>query len=273
MNKNLIKQIENGDICIAGFPVEKNSSFLKGCAFGPDKIREAFNLDSTNKCSENCIDLGQEIRIKDIGDMKIIDFFNDIYSSVYDILDRGGRLLSLGGDHSITNPIVKAYGKKFPNLNIIHFDAHPDLYENFENNQFSHASPFARIMEDNLIGKLTQIGIRTMNPVQKKQSEKYDIEVIYAGEFESIRNLNINGPLYLSIDLDVLDPAFAPGVSHYEPGGLSTRTLLNAIQDIDAELVGADIVELNPLRDPTGMTAMVGAKLLKEILVKLLNYK
>ncbi len=260
-----LDKINSDDICILGIPTDENSSFLKGSALAPDKIREAYNSDSTNKCSENRIDLGLEKKIKDIGDLEINDFFCDISTSVQKTLDRGGHLLSLGGDHSITYPIIDAYSKKYSDLNIVHFDAHPDLYENFENNKFSHASPFARIMENNLASKLTQIGIRTMNPTQKLQVDKYNIKVVSARDFNSINELNIEGPLYISIDLDVLDPAYAPGVSHYEPGGLSTRYLLNAIQDIDVELVGADIVELNPLRDPTGLTAMVAAKIFKEL--------
>ena len=96
----------------------------------------------------------------------------------------------------------------------MHFDAHPDLYYSFDNNPFSHASPFARIMENNLVKKLTQVGIRTMNAHQEEQAKKYNVQVIHMGQFDSTMQFDFDGPVYVSIDLDALDPAFAPGVSH-----------------------------------------------------------
>jgi len=125
-------------------------------------------------------------------------------------------------------------------------------------------------MEAGLARRLVQVGIRTLNAQQKAQAEKFGVEIIQMAEWQPGMALNLTGPLYLSLDLDGLDPAFAPGVSHHEPGGLTTREVINLIQTIDVPLVGADIVELNPVRDVVGMTTAVAAKLLKEIVVKLL---
>ena len=180
------------------------------------------------------------------------------------------RVLSFGGDHSITYPIIKGFAKKYPNLNILHIDAHGDLYDDFEGNKLSHACPFARIMEERLAKRLLQIGIRTYNAHQREQVKRFNVEAIEMKDWSDRTPLNLMDHVYISLDLDALDPAFVPGVSHYEPGGFSTRQVLSVIQNLKADIVGADIVELNPTRDINGVTAMVAAKLFKEILVKML---
>jgi agmatinase len=175
------------------------------------------------------------------------------------------RVLALGGDHATTYPVLKGCAHRYPNLNILHLDAHPDLYNEFEGNPFSNACPFARIMEEQLATRLVQLGIRTMNSQQHRQAERFSVEYIEMKNWSPRMAFHFEDPVYLSVDMDVLDPAFAPGVSHPEPGGLSTRELLGIIQGVTAPIVGADIVELNPERDPQGITAMAAAKILKEI--------
>jgi arginase len=186
------------------------------------------------------------------------------------LLDRGVYVLALGGDHAITYPIVRAYGVKYDPLNILHLDAHPDLYDEYKGNRFSHACPLARIMEEKLVSRLVQVGIRTMNPHQRAQVERFGVEVIEMWQWDPRLTLEFEGPLYVSLDLDVLDPAFAPGISHREPGGLSTRELLGLLQGLQRPIVGADIVELNPERDPMGIATVAAAKILKEIVACML---
>ena len=125
-------------------------------------------------------------------------------------------------------------------------------------------------MENMLIKKLIQIGIRTMTDHQQKQVEKYDITVISMNDFSSDMILQFEDPVYISIDLDGIDPAYAPGVSHPEPGGLSTRDLIKVISNIDGQIVGADIVEYNPKKDINDITAITAAKILKELMGKML---
>ena len=125
-------------------------------------------------------------------------------------------------------------------------------------------------MEANLAQRLVQVGIRTMNPHQRDQAKRFGVEIIPMKDWQGQLFKNFSNPLYLSIDLDVLDPAFAPGVSHHEPGGMNTSELISIIQNLKANIVGADIVELNPKRDKGGVTAMVAAKLLKELMAKML---
>ncbi|MGL4542714.1 MAG: arginase family protein, partial [Polymorphobacter sp.] len=178
---------------------------------------------------------------------------------------RGTVPLLLGGDHAVTVPVVAALAATHGALTILHIDAHPDLYDDFEANPRSHASPFARIMEAGHARRLVQIGIRTANAHQRAQAVRFGVETIAMRDFSVAAVPRLDGPLYISIDIDGLDPAFAPGVSHPEPGGLSVRQLLDVLQRIDVRVVGADIVEYNPGRDVNGITAVVAAKLVKEV--------
>ena len=167
-------------------------------------------------------------------------------------------------------PIIDAFAEKYNGLNILHLDAHADLYENFDDNPFSHASPFARIMETGKIKSLTQAGIRTLNTHQREQANKFDVTLIEMKDFNFNFINQLQSPLYISLDLDVLDPAYAPGISHHEPGGLSTRQLITIIQSITTTIAGADIVEYNPTGDLNNMTAMVAYKLFKELAVQMI---
>jgi arginase family enzyme len=126
-------------------------------------------------------------------------------------------------------------------------------------------------MEKRLAKRLVSVGIRSMTDHLERQKERFGVEIVDMRKFDPRMVLSFDGPVYLSLDLDVLDPAFAPGVSHHEPGGLTTRELVHVIQAFQGDLVGADIVEYNPYRDVQNMTAMVAAKLLKEIAVRFLN--
>lgn len=180
------------------------------------------------------------------------------------------RPVCLGGDHSITLAIVRAFGKRVPGLTILHFDAHPDLYDELEGNRLSHACPFARIMEEGAAKRLIQIGIRTANGHQCEQAKKFGVEMIEMRNLPALGRMKVDGPIYISFDMDVLDPAFAPGISHREPGGMSTREALAHIHAITGEIAGADIMEFNPAQDTTQITATVAAKLLKEILGKMI---
>ncbi len=200
--------------------------------------------------------------------MNVSGYIEHIYQ---ELLDKQVRILSLGGDHAVTLPIIQAYEKHFSGLSILHFDAHPDLYDEFDGNRYSHACPFARIMEEGLIKQLVQVGIRTMTPHQQEQADRFKVKVIDMKSWpKGLSTLRFSGPVYISIDLDVLDPAYAPGAAHLGPGGLRTRDIIMVIQKLKAPIVGADIVEYNPVRDINGMTAMVAAKLLKELADKML---
>jgi arginase family enzyme len=147
----------------------------------------------------------------------------------------------------------------------VHFDAHPDLYDELLGNRLSHASPFARIMERGLASDLWQYGIRTLNPHQRTQVARFGVHCHEMRHHACWPLPTQPGPLYVSIDLDALDPAFAPGVAHQEPGGLSVRQLLDLLFQLPGPVVGADVVEYLPQRDVGDVTAVVAAKLAREL--------
>jgi agmatinase len=260
-----------GTPVILGIPFDANSSWLRGAAGAPPIIRVAFNSSSTNSWTETGVDLSAEGAYCDAGDLKF-DFeepFVAIEKKVGELLDKGLRPVCLGGDHSVTLPIVRAFGKHVPGLTILHFDAHPDLYDELEGNRLSHACPFARIMEEGAAKRLIQIGIRTMTGHQREQAQKFGVEVIDMRQLPALDRMKVDGPIYISFDMDALDPAFSPGIAHREPGGMSTREALAHIQAITGKIAGADIMEYNPAQDNSQTTAAVAAKLLKEILGKM----
>lgn len=256
------------NIIIQGIQFDEKSSYQKGPALAPPLIRKALHSGSLNLFAENVISIEND-KIIDKGDFKISDYF-DIENITEKHLNLNSKVFTLGGDHSITYPIIKAYHKKYPKLDILHIDAHADLYDNFEGDKYSHACPFARIMENNFAIKLVQVGIRTLNTHQKEQAEKFNVEIHQMKNLDVSKISEFKNPLYISLDMDGFDPAFAPGVSHHEPGGLSSRQVIDLIQNIKAEVVGADIVEYNPTKDFNDMTAFLAAKMMKEILVKMI---
>jgi agmatinase len=256
-------------ITLQGILFDEKSSFLRGPALAPPLIRKAYHNESANYFAENGMEILPELW-NDKGDFEIKEYF-DIEKITSNNLESDSPLITLGGDHSITYQLLQAHYKKYGSVDILHIDAHADLYDNFEGDKYSHACPFARIMEDKLSNRLVQIGIRTLSKHQKEQADKFDVEIIQMKDFDLNALPVFKNPLYLSLDIDGLDPAYAPGVSHHEPGGLSTREVLHIIQNINVPIIGADIVEYNPTRDVNDMTAMVSAKLLKEIAAKMIK--
>ncbi len=261
---------------ILGVPLDANSSYLRGAAGAPEKIREALRCDASNPWTELGVDLGAAGAYADAGDLRLRGSsaavekdFGEIERAVAGLLEEGAKPFSLGGDHSITYPIMKAFARKFPELTIVHFDAHPDLYDEFEGSRVSHACPFARITEERLAKRLVQVGIRTLNGHQKEQAKKFGVEIVSMTGLPAYASLRCEGPVYISFDIDVLDPAFAPGVSHREPGGMTVREAIAHLHAIEGGIVGADLVEYNPTQDVAGMTATVAAKLVKEIVGKM----
>jgi arginase len=233
--------------------------------------------DASNKWTELGVDLGAAGAFADAGDLRlndsrsaVADDFAEIERAVGELLEKGEHPVSLGGDHSVTYPILKAFARRYAELTIVHFDAHPDLYDEFEDSRVSHACPFARIMEERLAKRLVQLGIRTMNGHQREQAARFGVEVVEMRELPAYNRLKIRGPVYISFDMDVLDPAFAPGISHREPGGMTVREAIAHLHAIEGAIVGADIVEYNPAQDVSGMTATVAAKIVKEILGKMI---
>src|ERR1041384_57301 len=261
-------------LALIGIRYDENSSFTKGAADAPPQIRAALRSDAWNLTSENGTDLSHDSIFFDAGDSEPVQGSEMpmlIENSLHTLIADDLMPISLGGDHSITYPIVRAFARKYKDLSILHFDAHPDIYDSYQGNRNSHASPFARIMEQKLVKRLVQVGIRTFTAHQQEQVKKFGVESIEMRNVTPDLQLEFDSPVYISFDVDALDPAFAPGVSHREPGGLSTRQAIDLIQRLKGEVVGADIVEFNPRMDPLHITGTVCAKLFKEIAAKMLE--
>jgi agmatinase len=263
-----VASIDPGRVAIVGIPFDEYSSFMRGSAKAPRAIRQILGNGASNWFAENGINLDGHPLFDDRGDLDLPHgeaAIAAIERAINALVIQNTRVLALGGDHAITYPVVKALVGSHDGLSILHLDAHPDIYDQYAGSRYSHACPFARIMETGCVKKLIQVGIRGMNDTQRRQVDKFDVTCIEMKDLRSLPPIEIKGPVYISLDLDVLDPAYAPGVSHHEPGGMSTRQVLQLIQSIRVPIVGADIVEYNPDRDVNGMTAAVAAKLLKEI--------
>jgi len=275
--------------CLLGVPLGHNSSFLQGPAFAPPRIREAIWCGSTNSATEKGKELKDSRVLSDAGDVPIQEMrdcgiederlMKTVSDSVKIVMEEPPlRPLVLGGDHSISYPVVRAVTEHLGGpVDILHLDAHPDIYDAFEGNKYSHASSFARIMEGGHARRLLQVGIRSITKEGREQGKRFGVEQYEMHSFSKDRDFLENLKLgegvkgvYISIDVDCLDPAFAPGVSHLEPGGLSFRDVMNIVQNLQGDIVAADVVEFNPQRDTVdGMTAMVAAKLVRELTSKM----
>lgn len=268
-----VRESNTYDIAILGVPYDGKSSYLKGPSEGPRAIRVASTEKAINAWTELNINLEEDATIVDLGDVDTDGDFSDVSvrveSRVAEILKKGGRPIVLGGDHSITLPVVRAMAQTYSNLDILHFDAHPDLYEELYGDRFSHACPFARILEEGLAKNLVQVGIRASTGAHRQKAAAFNVRTIAMREWQDNIALTFSNPLYISFDVDVLDPAFAPGVSHHEPGGLSTRQALRLLHSLEADIVGMDVVEVNPSRDASGITAAVAVKIIMEAAAKM----
>ena len=257
--------------CLLGLAWDASSSHSRGPALAPAIINALLQSTASSPYSLS------GVSIEDcLADRRFPALPDDaekaravIGEAVAQILAADMRPLSLGGDHSVTYPILRAMADRHGPLNILHVDAHPDLYDSLDGDRFSHACPFRRAVEDGCVNRLVQVGIRSATPEQRDFAEEHGIVMLTADEWDRIPYAELADPLYVSIDLDGIDPAFAPGVSHPEPGGLSSREVISLVGKITVAPVGADIVELNPERDIGMLTANLAGRLVKELASKM----
>ena len=208
-------------VSLLGIPNDDNSSFMKGPAEAPPLIRRELHSDGYSIWTETGIDLSAEGRLVDHGDIQFdsaCDPWDLIEQKVGRAMYLGDPLICLGGDHAITHPIMRAVRRRHPSLTILHIDAHPDIYHAYQGNPRSHTSPFARIMEERLSDRLIQVGLRTVNDHHREQFKRFGVEIVEAGRCGENLRIDLTTPVYISMDIDALDPAYAPGVSHREPG-------------------------------------------------------
>jgi agmatinase len=259
-------------ITLLGVPWDGSSSFQTGASEAPACIRQALHSPSSNLWNEHGDDLGSPTLLKDAGDLVLPEgdaagARAEIENGVREVLNQGHKPLLLGGDHSVTYPILRAFRSRRSPPAVLHLDAHGDLYDQYDGDRFSHACPFARIMEEGLASRLVQVGVRTLNAHQRSQAAKFGVEILGADRWREALPLlaRFKAPVYVSLDVDVLEPLLAPGVSHPEPGGLTVREVLEVVGALRVPVAAADIVEYNPRNDVRDLTARVAAKFVKEL--------
>jgi len=264
---------EEADVFILGIPFDSTTSFKPGARFGPDAIRQATEgMETYSIVLEKDI---SNIKICDVGNISYYSnpkfMIEETYRKIKNIIKNDKFVIGLGGEHTVTYPLVKAYKEKYKNLAVIQFDAHADLRENYEFEKFSHACVM------NLIGKeigfknLYQFGIRSVESEEyeaAKNTNFYPLHKYNSKDIIKILNKTKelkNKEIYVTIDIDVLDPSCAPGTGTPEPSGLTTREFFEILYNLRKfNVVGFDLVEVNPMVDMSGITAITGAKILRE---------
>lgn len=272
-----------GDLQVAmiGIPMDLGVTNRTGARFGPRALRAIERIGPYNHVLD-CAPT-YELKVADIGDVAFRSRYRlelsheDIEKRLNQIVDAGVIPLSVGGDHSITHPILKAVGKKAP-VGMIHIDAHCDTGGAYDLTKFHHGGPFRNAVLDGVLDptRTIQIGIRGSSEYLWEFSYEAGMTVIHAEEIASLgipaviekaKAIVGNGPTYLSFDIDSLDPAFAPGTGTPEVGGLTSREVLEIMRGLKGlNLVGGDVVEVAPQYDATTNTAHAGAQMLFEIL-------
>lgn len=258
---------------VLGLPYDGTCSYRPGCRFGPRAIRDAsWGLENYSP------DLDAEFAagaVEDLGDLDLPlgntpRVLENIGVAAREARDAGKRLLCLGGEHLVTYPLVEACAESHPELNLLHFDAHADLREDYLGERLSHATALRRCLDAVGWERVCQFGIRSGTRFEFAWMRKH--RTLYPADAEGVRQAltRSRGPLYLSVDLDVFDPACVPGTGTPEPGGIDYLAFSECLQEIAAsrrEVVGADVVELSPPFDPSGISAALAAKVARELLI------
>jgi len=279
------RDVAGNDVVIVGVPYDGSVSYRSGTRFGPRAIREqSLLLWGYNNALQ--VAPFQALRIVDYGDVEVVPpdiraTHQAIETEVDAILAAGPKVIALGGDHSISLPLLRSHAKRHGRVALIHFDAHPDTWnEEFRGHPFSHGTPFRRAIDEGLIDTdaYVQIGIRgpTAGPQDYEDARRLGVRMITANEaFEigtaevlaEVRRLVGPRPAYVTLDIDVVDPAFAPGTGTPEVGGFSSREMLRLLRGLQGlNLVGFDLVEVSPPFDPTHITSILAANFAFEYL-------
>jgi len=278
------RELDSVDVVVMGIPFDSGVSYRNGTRFGPRKIREA-SLTLWGHNPTMNVTPTENLNVVDYGDVSIIPTsiehtMSAITGTANEVLEVGATLISLGGDHSIALPLLRAHAQKYGPLSLVHVDAHIDTWKaEFESVPYSHGTPFRHALQEGLIrkGQYVQIGIR--GPV----SHAYDYaeaaelgartitihEVFEKGIAQILKEVHqrLSGPVYVSIDIDSADPAYAPGTGTPEVGGLTSYQLLQLVRGLHGlNLVGFDLVEVSPPYDHGDITAVLASNIIFEYL-------
>jgi len=278
------RELDSVDVAIMGVPFDSGATYRSGTRFGPRKIREAsltlWGHNPTMKITPT-----KALKVIDYGDISVIPTsiehtMGAITEAVSAVINAGTTIISLGGDHSITLPLLRAHAEKYGPLSLVHVDAHIDTWEaEFEDVPYSHGTPFRYALQEGLIrkGEYVQIGIRGPVSIESDYAEAAELgartitihEVFKKGIPEVIKEVHqrMTGLVYVSIDIDAADPAYAPGTGTPEVGGLSSYQLLQLVRGLRGlNLIGFDLVEVSPPYDHADITAILASNIVFEYL-------
>ena len=278
LNKNVStfigfdNEYDESNIVVFGAPFDGTTSFRPGTRFAPNIMRnESYGLETYSPYLDKDL---EDVNVFDAGDLdfpfgnpqKVLD---KIYDFSKDVVEDGKIPVMIGGEHLVSYSPIKAVYEKYPDLHIIHFDAHTDLREHYMGEKLSHAAVIK--MAWDLLGdrKIYQFGIRSGEKTEFEWAKEHTKLTKFSceGLKEAAKELK-DKPVYITIDLDILDPSIFPGTGTIEPGGITFKEMMDAINDIkDLNIVGADIVELSPHYDPSGTSTAVACKILRELVL------
>jgi agmatinase len=262
--------LENADIVILGVPFDKTSSFIPGSRFGPRSIRQcAENIEEYSVYQDRSL---LDLKICDLEDLQFTseNWILEIEKAVENILSHKKSFVFLGGEHTITYPISKAFKKKYSAFSVIQLDAHCDLRNEYLGEKVCHASAMRRVSEVIGIENIYQFGIRSGT----KEEFKFNKNIFKFNVYENLSSIisKIKEPIYFTLDVDVLDPGVLPAVSTPEPGGISYKELIDSLLLLrNKKIIGADIVELNPLAAPQYASGSTAAEILREVILLLIS--
>jgi agmatinase len=279
-----IDEVSDVDVAIVGVPFDAGVSYRPGARFGPAHVRESSRLLRPYNPAADVEPFATQ-QVVDAGDIAVNPFdietaISQIEAGARDLLERADRLVTIGGDHTIALPLLRAVAAKHGPVAVVHFDAHLDTWDTYFGAAYTHGTPFRRASEEGLVDRSGCLHVGTRGPLYARQDLVDDQELGFQivpsveiddlgarGIVERIRERVGERPVYVSVDIDVLDPAFAPGTGTPEAGGLTSRELLAVIRSFSGlNLVGADVVEVAPAYDHAEITGIAAAHVGFELL-------
>ncbi len=267
---------EESKVVLYGMPMDWTVSYRPGSRFGPARIREvSIGLEEYSPYLDREL---EEVKYFDAGDIPLPfgnpqRSLNIIEDYIDQLLTDGKTPLGMGGEHLVSWPVMKAVAKRYPELAIIHMDAHTDLREEYEGEPLSHSTPIRKIAEHIGPENVYSFGIRSGMKEEFQWAKENGMHISKFEVLEPLKEIlpNLAGrPVYVTIDIDVLDPAHAPGTGTVDAGGITSKELLASIHEIaksEVNVVGADLVEVAPIYDPSEQTANTASKLIREMLL------
>ena len=281
-----LRDVEDCDVAIIGVPFDAGTSYRPGARFGPQSVRQASRQLRTNYHPNYDVEPFKVQQVADAGDIACNPFDIDeaikqIEKGSTELLQKVGSIVTIGGDHTIALPLLRSINKKVGGpVALVHFDAHLDTWDTYFGAPYTHGTPFRRAREEKLFldDASMHIGIRgpLYSPYDLKNDRELGFKTIHCDEFQTntidqivkrIKDRIGNNPLYISIDIDVLDPAHAPGTGTPEVAGMTTREILNVLRGLaGSQLVSADVVEVAPAYDHAELTSTAAATIVYELI-------